>query len=78
MSPRPLIPSELFDRKMKKGFNKEKVIHRASLVNKKGDVSSLCYKHPRAINLKQASWTNRDDAVTCPKCITLLATRDIP
>jgi hypothetical protein len=47
---------------------RQKVYHRASLVNENGDMSALCFKSPRAIDLSKATWTIRDDAVTCPKC----------
>lgn len=47
-------------------------IHMAKLISANGNVSPLCAKRPRAINLKVASWTNRPEAVTCPKCIALL------
>lgn len=42
--------------------------HRASLINPDGGVSALCFKVPRAIDLKTANWTIRDEAVTCPRC----------
>lgn len=45
-----------------------KTYHMAKAVTENGDVSALCYKHPRAINLRLTSWTIRPDAVTCPKC----------
>lgn len=52
-----------------------KVYHRGSLVNDKGQVSALCFKAPRPINLAVAMWTNNDAAVTCPKCLRLLKAR---
>lgn len=45
-----------------------KVMHKADRVSISGKVSALCFKKPRAINLKLASWTNRDEAVTCKAC----------
>jgi len=45
-----------------------KIYHKAALINEMGDVSALCSKTPRPINLKQATWTSRDEAVTCPRC----------
>jgi hypothetical protein len=47
---------------------KWKIIHRGKLVSPNGDVSPLCAATPRNIDLAKESWTNRDDAVTCPKC----------
>lgn len=49
--------------------------HRGTLINQRGGVSVLCFASPRAINLKRASWTNRDEAVTCPKCLALMRLR---
>lgn len=48
-----------------------KIIHRADKVSEKG-VSALCYKKPRAINLRSATWTFVDRLVTCPKCKGLI------
>lgn len=46
-----------------------KLIHRAKYVNPNGGVSALCFEKPRSIDLGRASWTNRDEAVTCKKCL---------
>jgi len=48
-----------------------KVYHKAAQVNAKGEASALCFKRPRPINLRVACWTNRWEAVTCPKCLRL-------
>jgi hypothetical protein len=45
-----------------------KVYHRGVLVNEYGRVSALCFVRPQPIDLGRASWTMRDDGVTCPKC----------
>jgi hypothetical protein len=45
-----------------------KPVHRAALIGPNGDVSALCSAKPRAIDPKKASWTNRDEAVTCSRC----------
>lgn len=50
----------------------ERPYHRAVGINNRGSVTALCFRSPRAINLKVATWTNRDEAVTCPKCLALL------
>lgn len=50
-----------------------KIYHMASKINQEGGVMALCFKTPRAINLRTASWTNRRTAVTCPKCQRILA-----
>jgi hypothetical protein len=49
-----------------------KIVHKADRVSISGAVSALCFKKPRAINLKLASWTNRDEAVTCKACKKVL------
>lgn len=46
----------------------EKTYHYGAKVNAAGGVSALCFKVPRAINLKRALWTIRKEAVTCPRC----------
>ena len=53
-------------------YRDKKRYHKAHLIGAAGQVSALCFKHPRAIDLQRASWTIRDDAVTCPKCLRLL------
>ena len=52
--------------------DRRKKIHRAKLISEAGDVSPLCAKTPKPINLKKESWTNRDEAVTCKKCLELM------
>jgi len=56
----------------------QKIYHRASKVNAKGQVSALCFKSPRAIDLKKALWTIRDEAVTCQKCRAAIAKAGSP
>ena len=51
-----------------------RTIHMAALVHESGAVSALCYSEPKRIPYT-ASWTNRPEAVTCPKCKRVLATR---
>ena len=48
--------------------------HRADKVSDKG-VSALCFAVPRAISLTRASWTIRDEAVTCKKCLEAMKGR---
>lgn len=45
-----------------------KIVHRAKLISPDGDVSPLCAKTHRRINLAKASWTIVDRFVTCQKC----------
>lgn len=52
-----------------------RVYHRGYLVNQRGGVSALCFKSPRAISLGKATWTNRDEAVSCPKCLKVMEAR---
>jgi hypothetical protein len=50
-----------------------KPIHMLKLVSHDGDVSPLCAKTPRKIDLRLATWTIRKEAVTCAKCRRALA-----
>lgn len=49
-----------------------KKYHKAHLFGLDGQVSALCFRRPRAIDLNRALWTTDDDAVTCPKCLKLM------
>ena len=53
-----------------------RVVHRAKMIAPNGDVSALCFARPHPIDLSQATWTNRDEAVTCPKCLAKIAVPD--
>ena len=55
-----------------------KIYHRAAGIRADGAVTALCYSKPRKINLAIALWTNRDEAVTCPKCKALLGNSPSP
>ena len=57
---------------------KSRPVHRAAKINGDGNVSPLCAKTPRAINLRMATWTLRDDAVTCPRCAALIKSAQKP
>lgn len=50
----------------------KKLYHRASKIHDDGKVSALCFARPRPIDLSRASWTIRDEAVTCPRCLRLM------
>lgn len=52
-----------------------KIYHMASLIDPDGNVSALCFKNPKAINLAKSLWTNRAEGVTCKKCIKELKAR---
>ncbi len=54
-------------------YHDHKVYHMAHKLDANGNVSALCFKTPRAINMSRASWTVRIRAVTCPKCKAALA-----
>lgn len=45
-----------------------RLVHMAAGLSRNGDVSARCYRRPRPINLKRATWTLRLSAVTCPRC----------
>lgn len=49
--------------------------HRADKIDPRGRVSALCFKQPRAIDMKRASWTTSNSGVTCPKCLERIAGR---
>lgn len=50
-----------------------KIYHKFDKVSAFGAVSALCFPIPRSIDLKKELWTIRDEAVTCPKCLKILA-----
>ena len=56
-------------------FPKEKIRHAMDKIRSDGAVSALCFKRPRAIDLKRATWTNRAGAVTYPKCLDRMAAK---
>jgi len=46
-----------------------KVYHIAAKFTAAGQVSALCYKRPKAIDLKRGqSWTLVPETATCPRC----------
>lgn len=53
-------------------YRDKKKYHMAGFTNELGQVSALCFKRPRPINLKIALWTLRREAVTCAACIKKL------
>ncbi len=54
---------------------RKRIVHRGAKINQRGGVSPLCAKTPRALDLSKATWVLRDEAVTCPKCLRLIAAR---
>lgn len=55
-----------------------RVYHRADKISA-GGVSALCFKRPRAIDMRPDSgqtWTTDDAAVTCPRCRKAITARD--
>lgn len=52
-----------------------KIYHMADKINEQGEVSALCYKRPRVINLKRGqSWVFEAERATCKKCLAIIAT----
>ncbi len=47
---------------------RKKVTHMAASVRDDGAVSALCFNGQRPIDLTKATWTIREEAVTCPRC----------
>ena len=52
-----------------------RMYHRGDKVDQQGRVSALCFKTPRPIDMRRASWTLADAFVTCPKCAALIRER---
>ncbi len=53
-------------------YHDDKKYHMADKVGPNGEISALCFKRPRAINLDVALWTLRPEAVTCETCLRLI------
>jgi len=51
---------------------KPKPVHFAKQIRDDGAVSPLCARKPRSINLQAATWTIRQEAVTCAKCLAII------
>jgi hypothetical protein len=45
-------------------------------MNAEGEVSPLCAKRPRALNLNRELWTLRPEAVTCKRCRKIIGEQD--
>lgn len=54
-------------------YHAHKPVHMAHRISRAGGVSPLCAAAPRRLNLRRATWTNRREAVTCPRCLERLA-----
>ena len=58
-------------------YNDVRRYHKAEKTNARGQVSALCYPTPRPIpNCER--WTICDEAVTCKKCLKILAVTKPP
>lgn len=55
-------------------WDEMKVCHKAKFIaqDESGDVSALCYADPHRIDLAKATWTIRQEAVTCSKCLKIM------
>ncbi len=49
-----------------------KLYHMAAHHNDSGQVSALCFKTLKPIDLAKELWTIRPAAVTCPACIKIM------
>ena len=50
-------------------YHDRRTYHMAKLISPDGDVSPLCAKIPRKLNLKRHQlWTILPEQVTCPRC----------
>jgi hypothetical protein len=54
-------------------YHDRKPVHLAHLISRTGGVSPLCAAAPQRLNLRRATWTNRREAVTCPRCLAQLS-----
>lgn len=52
---------------------KPKIAHKAKYIDHKGNVSALCYRKTRAVDLLRETAVMVDASVTCPKCLDILA-----
>lgn len=59
----------------KKKQPRRRIVHRAKHIRGDGAASALCFKRTKAIDMIRATWTTRDEAVTCPKCRKAMANR---
>lgn len=49
-----------------------KIVHRADKIRSSGAVSAFCFASPKPIDLGRSTWSNRDEAVTCSRCLRLI------
>ena len=56
-------------------YHDVKYYHLAAHIGPGGEVSPLCAKTPRKINLKRELWTITESAVTCPRCLRKMKAR---
>lgn len=49
-----------------------RLYHFGDKIREDGSVSALCFKVPKPVDLRRASWTIRAEAVTCPQCRKML------
>ena len=62
-------PDEVAIRQSMMGIKpRKRVYHMADKMDGNGNVSAMCFKSPRPINLNVAWWTTAPEAVTCSKC----------
>ena len=52
-----------------------KIVHLGNKIRPDGAVSAKCYPKPRKIDMTRASWTSRDEEVTCPRCLDFIKQR---
>lgn len=58
------------------GSHRPRTYHRAKFIGPHGQVSALCFEIPHAIDLtKRQTWTLRDEAVTCTRCLAVIKAR---
>ncbi len=50
----------------------QRIRHYPKLINPEGEVTPLCAKKPKPIDMTKASWTFQKGGVTCRKCLEIL------
>ena len=58
-------------------YHDKKIYHLAKLISSIGNVSPLCAKKPRKLRMPKETWTNRPEAVTCKKCLTIMQKKEV-
>lgn len=64
------------ERNVDDAITSNRIYHMADKINPRGKVSALCFETPHAIRGRDM-WTLMPKAVTCEKCLKILAEKSI-